>query len=45
VDNYTYSHHIERLMCVENYLLLIGVKPNKIFEWFQMYMVCYCMDL
>ena len=23
-------------MCVGNYLLLIGVKPSKIFEWFQM---------
>jgi len=42
VDDYAYSHHIERLMCVGNYLLLIGVKPSKIFEWFQtMYIDAY----
>ncbi len=42
VDEYAYSHHIERLMCIGNYLLLIGVKPVKIFEWFQtMYIDSY----
>lgn len=37
-----YSHHIERLMCVGNFLLLIGVKPEQIYFWFQtMYIDAY----
>ena len=37
-----YSHHIERLMGIGNYLILIGVSPKEIFLWFQtMYIDAY----
>ncbi|MGD9092618.1 MAG: cryptochrome/photolyase family protein [Anaerolineales bacterium] len=29
-----YTHHIERLMIVSNFCLLIGVDPNAVNEWF-----------
>ena len=35
VNEYAYSHHIERLMGIGNFLLLIGVKPESIYFWFQ----------
>ena len=35
VNEYAYSHHIERLMGIGNFLLLIGVKPDSIYFWFQ----------
>jgi deoxyribodipyrimidine photolyase-related protein len=42
VNNYAYSHHIERLMGIGNFLLLIGISPNYIYEWFQtMYIDAY----
>ena len=42
VNNYAYSHHIDRLMVIGNFLLLIGVHPKYIFEWFQtMYIDAY----
>ena len=37
-----YSHHIERLMGIGNYLILIGVSQKEIFLWFQtMYIDAY----
>lgn len=37
-----YSHHIERLMGIGNFLILIGIKPIEIFKWFQtMYIDAY----
>lgn len=42
INKYAYSHHIERLMCIGNFLLLIGVKPSEIYNWFQtMYVDAY----
>jgi deoxyribodipyrimidine photolyase-related protein len=42
INKYAYSHHIERLMCIGNFLLLIGVKPEEIYNWFQtMYIDAY----
>jgi len=42
INNYAYSHHIERLMCIGNFLILIGVKPEEIYNWFQtMYIDAY----
>jgi deoxyribodipyrimidine photolyase-related protein len=42
VNEYAYSHHIERLMGIGNFLLLIGVKPESIYFWFQtMYIDSY----
>ena len=42
VNDYAYSHHIDRLMVLGNFLLLIGVHPKYIFEWFQtMYIDSY----
>jgi deoxyribodipyrimidine photolyase-related protein len=42
INKYAYSHHIERLMCIGNFLILIGVKPIEIYNWFQtMYIDSY----
>jgi deoxyribodipyrimidine photolyase-related protein len=42
VNSYAYSHHIERLMGVGNFLLLIQVSPEQIYLWFQsMYIDAY----
>jgi len=42
VMKYGYLHHIERLMYVGNYLLLTGVKPKDVFDWYQsMFMDSY----
>lgn len=42
VNKYAYSHHIERLMCVGNFMLLLGISPREIYNWFQtMYIDAY----
>lgn len=42
INNYAYSHHIERLMCIGNFLLLLHIEPLEIFNWFQtMYIDSY----
>ena len=42
VNKYAYSHHIERLMGMGNFLLLIGTKPESMYFWFQsMYIDAY----
>ncbi len=42
VNTYAYSHHIERLMGIGNFLLLIGTSPDQIYFWFQsMYIDAY----
>lgn len=42
VNTFAYCHHIERLMGIGNFLLLIGVKPDSIYFWFQtMYIDAY----
>jgi deoxyribodipyrimidine photolyase-related protein len=42
VNKYAYSHHIERLMCIGNFLLLIGIDEDEIYNWFQiMYVDSY----
>lgn len=42
VNEYAYSHHIERLMGIGVFFLLIGIKPESIFFWFQtMYIDSY----
>lgn len=39
---YAYSHHIERLMGIGNFLILIETNPNEIYKWFQtMYIDSY----
>jgi deoxyribodipyrimidine photolyase-related protein len=30
-----YAHHIERLMLISNYCLLVGIEPNEVLDWFQ----------
>jgi len=35
VNKYAYCHHIERLMVMGNFLLVIGVHPTHIYDWFQ----------
>ena len=34
VNKYAYCHHIERLMCISNFLNLINVHPQQIYNWF-----------
>lgn len=42
VRSNAYSHHIERLMCVGNFLILIGASPHDICDWFRiMYIDAY----
>lgn len=42
VNKYAYSHHIERLMCIGNFMLLIDISPIEIYKWFQtMYIDAY----
>jgi len=33
--NYSYLHHIERLMFIGNFMLLANIKPNEAYKWFQ----------
>jgi deoxyribodipyrimidine photolyase-related protein len=42
VTSNAYSHHIERLMGIGNFLLLIETNPKEIYNWFQtMYIDAY----
>lgn len=42
VNKYGYSHHIERLMCIGNFMILIDIHPKEIYNWFQtMYIDAY----
>jgi len=34
IDNYSYAHHIERLMYLGNYMLLCMINPNDVYEIF-----------
>ncbi|CAM3406655.1 cryptochrome/photolyase family protein [Aquirufa ecclesiirivi] len=37
-----YSHHIERLMVLGNFMLLCEIKPNAVYQWFmEMYIDAY----
>lgn len=38
VKKYAYLHHIERLMIIGNYGLLLQIDPKEIYEWF---MICF----
>jgi len=42
IHNYAYSHHIERLMGIGNFLNLLNIKPEEIYKWFStMYIDAY----
>lgn len=32
--DYAYAHHIQRLMIIGNYLLLAGINPDQVDEWY-----------
>lgn len=34
VINYSYAHHIERLMILGNFMLLCQFNPQKVYDWF-----------
>jgi deoxyribodipyrimidine photolyase-related protein len=40
--NYSYTHHINRLMIISNLMNLSGVNPNEMYKWFmEMYIDSY----
>lgn len=42
VLNFAYTHHIERLMVLGNYMLLLEIKPADVYQWFmEMYIDAY----
>ncbi len=42
VIKYGYLHHIERLMYIGNFMLLTGINPHDVFDWFlQMFVDSY----
>lgn len=42
LNTYGYSHHIERLMILGNYMLLAGYNPREVYDWFMtMYVDAY----
>ena len=34
VNKYSYAHHIERLMYLSSVMLMCGIDPNEVYEWF-----------
>ena len=34
VLNHSYCHHIERLMLIGNFMLLLRIHPNEVYKWF-----------
>ncbi|MEJ8542974.1 cryptochrome/photolyase family protein [Methanothermobacter wolfeii] len=34
VLEYGYTHHIERLMVIGNFMLLLGIDPDEVYSWF-----------
>ena len=38
---YGYLHHIERLMCIGNFMLLSEINPDHVFDWFMMFVDAY----
>lgn len=42
LNKYAYSHHIERLMVMGNFFVLLRVKPDAVYQWFmEMYIDAY----
>lgn len=39
VKKYAYTHHIERLMCLGNVLMLCEISPNEVYKYFMEYFV------
>jgi deoxyribodipyrimidine photolyase-related protein len=39
VNNYAYSHHIERLMIMGNFMCLCEIEPNEVYRWFMEYYI------
>lgn len=37
--NYAYTHHIERLMILGNFMCLCEIEPNQIYKWFMEYYI------
>lgn len=35
VRDTAYLHHIERLMYIGNFMLIYGIRPSEVFNWFQ----------
>lgn len=38
-NKYAYSHHIERLMIMGNFMCLCEIEPNEIYKWFMEYYI------
>ncbi len=42
LEKYAYSHHIERLMVMGNFFMLLRIKPDAVYQWFmEMYIDAY----
>ena len=41
VLKYGYAHHIERLMYLGNFMLLSGINPKHIYNWFMIFIDAY----
>lgn len=39
VNNFAYSHHIERLMIMGNFMCLCEIEPNEVYKWFMEYYI------
>jgi deoxyribodipyrimidine photolyase-related protein len=39
LHKYAYSHHIERLMVVGNFMNLAEIDPNQVYEWFMTFYI------
>lgn len=40
LQQYAYSHHIERLMVAGSLMLMVGIQPQAVYEWF----MCFYID-
>ena len=39
VINYSYCHHIERLMYLSNFMLISKIHPQEVYKWFMIYFI------
>lgn len=45
VNKYAYAHHIERLMVLGNFMLICGIDPHQVNNWFQAFVSIDAYDV